>query len=51
MKMIPVQDRACRLEFDESSSFSIKTLGILWTAAEDVFTFNFKRIEQGFKFT
>ena len=26
---IPIQDRACKLEFDENSSFSTRTLGIL----------------------
>ena len=30
---ITIQDRACKLEFDENSSFSIKTLGMLWIAA------------------
>ena len=35
MDKIPIQDRACKLEFDENSSFSAKTLGILQIAAED----------------
>ena len=48
---IPIQDRACKLEFDENSSFSTKTLGILWIAAEDNFTFNFKGIDQVSKLT
>ena len=51
MKEIPIQNRACKLEFNENSSFSIKTLGILWIAAEDNFTFKFKGINQVFKFT
>ena len=51
MKEIPIQDRACKLEFNENSSFLVKTLGILWIAAEDNFTFKFKGIDQVFKFT
>ena len=51
MEQIPIQDRACKLEVDENSSFSTKTLGILWMAAEDVFIFNFKTIEQESKLT
>ena len=35
MDKIPIQDRAFKLEFDENSSFSAKTLGVLWIAAED----------------
>ena len=48
---IPIQDRACNLEFDENSSFSTKSLGILLIAAEDNFTFNFKGIDQVSKLT
>ena len=51
MNEIPIQDRACKLEFNENSSFSVKTLDILWIAAEDNFTFKFKGIDQVFKFT
>ena len=46
MDKIPLQDKACKLEFDENSSFSTKNLGILWMATEDIFTFNFKGINQ-----
>ena len=34
-----------------NSSFSAKTLGALWIAAEDNFTFYFKEIDQISKFT
>ena len=51
MERILIQDRACKLEFNENSSFSVKTLGILWIAIEDNFTFNFKGIGQIAKFT
>ena len=30
MDKIPIQDRAFKLEFNENSSFSAKTLGVLW---------------------
>ena len=51
IERIPIQDRACKLEFNENSSFSVKTFGILWIAIEDNFTFNFKEIGQVAKFT
>ena len=51
MNEIPIQDRACKLKFNENGAFSVKTLGILWIAAEDNFTFKFKGIDQVFKFT
>ena len=51
MKYIPIQDRACKLKFNENGAFSVKTLGILWIAAEDNFTFKLKGIDQVFKFT
>ena len=46
MDKIPIQDKAFKLKFDENSSFSAKTLGVLWIAAEDNFTFNSKEIDQ-----
>ena len=44
MDKIPIQDRDCKLEFDENSSFSVNTHG-------DNFTFNSKEIDQISKFT
>ena len=49
MQRIPPADRACQLELNEDESLAIKTLGIIWLAEEDVFTFKFKSIEQQFK--
>ena len=46
MDKIPIQDKACKLELVENSSFSTKILGILWIATEDDFTFNLKGIDQ-----
>ena len=46
MNEIPIQDRACKLKFNEKGAFSVKTLGILWITPEDNFTFKFKVIDQ-----
>ena len=51
LKEIPLQDRAVELELDKNSSFPAKTLGLLWMASEDVFTFNFKIVKPEFQFT
>lgn len=51
LQMIPSQDRACQLELSEDSSLAVKTLGVMWLAKEDVFTFQPKSIEQEFKST
>ena len=51
LKEIPQQDRAKELELDKNSSITAKTLGVLWMASEDVFTFNFNTAEQELKFT
>ena len=40
LKEIP-QDRVKELELDRNNLIAAKTLGVLWTATEDVFTFNF----------
>ena len=45
MDKIPIQDRAFKSEFDENSSFSAKTLDVLWIAAEDNFTFDRSNIQ------
>ena len=36
---IPLQDRVNKMNLDEESLPSVKTLGVMWIAAEDVFTF------------
>ena len=45
LRRIPPADRACQLELNEDDSLAIKTLGIIWLAEEDVFTFKFESIE------
>ena len=49
LEMISFEDRACQLELSEDNSLAIKTVGIIWLADKDVFTFKSKLIEQGFK--
>ena len=51
LKEIPQQDRVKELELDRNNLIAAKTLGVLWTATEDVFTFNFTTAEQELKFT
>ena len=39
LQTIPSEDRACQLELSEDNSLATKTLGIIWLAEGDVFTF------------
>ena len=39
LSKIPLQDRVNKMNLDEESLPSVKTLGVMWIAAEDVFTF------------
>ena len=39
LSKIPLQDRVNKMNLDEESLPSVKTLGVTWIAAEDVFTF------------
>ena len=43
LEIIPPQDRASQLELHKNWSLAVKTLGVLWNAKEDVFTFNSKK--------
>ena len=38
LSKIPLQDRVNKMNLDEESLPPVKTLGVLWIAAEDVFT-------------
>ena len=51
LKEIPQQDRVKELEIDRNNLIAAKTFGVLWTATEDVFTFNFTTVEQELRFT
>ena len=39
LSKIPLQDRVNKMNLNEESLPSVKTLGVMWIAAEDVFTF------------
>ena len=39
LSKIPLQDRVNKMNLDEENLPSVKTLGVMWIAAEDVFTF------------
>ena len=49
LEVIPPQDRASQLELHENWSLAVKTLGIIWNAKEDNFTFKSKQIESHFQ--
>jgi len=46
---IPIQNRACQLELNKSNLLSMKTLGVLWVANEDVSTFKARLSEKEVK--
>ena len=48
---IPPEDRASKIDLKEGSLPSIKTLGILWQAAKDAFTFKGQPSDNYFSFT
>ncbi|XP_067040969.1 uncharacterized protein [Acropora muricata] len=48
---IPPEDRASEIDLKEGSLPSIKTLGILWQAAKDAFTFKVQPPDNHFSFT
>ena len=41
MKNIPTEDRAQKVDLDKSDLPSTKTLGMLWNAKEDIFTYRY----------
>ena len=50
LSKIPLQDRVNKMNLDEESLPSVKTLGVLWIAAEDVFTFE-SQVNEEFELT
>ena len=48
LEVIPPQDKAFQLELHENWSLAVTTLGIIWNAKQDVFTFKLKPIESYF---
>lgn len=50
LNKIPVQDRVNKMNLDEESLPSMKKLGVMWIAAEDVFTFE-SQVNKKFELT
>ena len=48
---IPVEDRASEVDLEAGDLPSTKTLGLIWAATTDVFTFKVSQIPEQFKFT
>ena len=51
LNKIPMDDRATEIEIEGTDLHGAKTLGILWLAREDVFTFQFKPFSDSFTYT
>ena len=47
---IPLQDRVNKMNLDEESLPSVKTIGVMWIAVEDVFTFE-SQVNEEFELT
>ena len=51
LKKIPSGDRALEVDLDKGNLPSLKTLGVLWLAKEDIFTFKAGAPDEHFQFT
>ena len=51
LKKIPSGDRALEVDLDKGNLPSLKTLGVLWLAKEDIFTFRASAPDEHFQFT
>ena len=51
LENIPVEDRAKEIDLSVDDLPSVKTLGLMWRAKEDVFTYNKLPLEKEFEFT
>ena len=51
LEAIPTENRASEMSLDNDKSSLVQTLGILWNATDDVFTFTSQCIEKEFKIT
>ena len=51
LKKIPIEERAKKIDTYDNTLPSIKTLGIVWMAEEDVFTFLSNSVDDNFRFT
>ena len=48
LKNVPPEDQVTEMEIEGDHMYGAKTLGVIWLAHEDVFTFRFKPVEDGF---
>ncbi|CAG2211583.1 unnamed protein product [Mytilus edulis] len=51
LQCIPEEDRASQVDLDEGYLPSVKTLGVIWQADNDIFTFKANPPAEDFKFT
>ena len=51
LEQIPVSNRAQNVDLSKDELPRVKTLGILWEAEKDVFTFNFSQIQTNISMT
>ena len=51
LKEVPQEDRLVKVDFNHEDLPSLKTLGVVWIAEADVFTFNTKPSPSDFPFT
>jgi hypothetical protein len=48
LENIPPEDQVTEMEIEGDHVYGAKTLDVIWLAREDVFTFRFKSLEEGF---
>ena len=51
LSKIPSEDRSTKIDLDDGQLPSVKTLGVLWSATEDAFSFKFTPPEKDFSVT
>ena len=51
LEKIPEEDRAAEVDLDKGNLPSLKTLGVLWLAREDVFTYRVNPPDEKFQLT
>ena len=51
LSCIPQEDRAAQLDLSSGDLPQVKTLGVLWLASDDIFTFKFSAPEKGSQLT
>ena len=51
LEQVPEEDRAAEVDLDKGNLPSMKTLGVLWLAKEDVFTYKVNPPDEKFQLT